>query len=127
MHSRPVLQLPSLLHPEGTICGRLSHAERLSHQAATHATIKGKPGRVLLMAGEGEVVCAEPILHCHQGERRVSQEVVTRTTAGQTDKWASAQRWASSTAGALRVEQTCPIVQVVPQKTSLPPPQGWEH
>lgn len=38
------------LHPEGAACSRLRHAERLSHQAATHAAIQGQPGRVLLWA-----------------------------------------------------------------------------
>ena len=56
MHSHPVLQLPSLLRSEGTTCSRLSHAERLSHQTATHAAIEGQPGGVL-MTGEGEVMC----------------------------------------------------------------------
>lgn len=46
---------------------------------------------ILTMAGKGEVMCAEPILHCCQGEPGMSQEVVTRTTAGQMEKWASAK------------------------------------
>lgn len=46
---------------------------------------------ILTMAGEGEVMCAEPILHCCQGERGMSQEVVTRTTVGQMEKWTSAK------------------------------------
>lgn len=46
---------------------------------------------ILTMAGEGEVMCAEPILHCCQGKCGMSQEVVTRTTVGQMEKWSSAK------------------------------------
>jgi hypothetical protein len=34
------------------------------------------------MAGKGEVVRTEPILHCSQGECGMSQEMVTRTPGG---------------------------------------------
>lgn len=61
------------------------------HPTATLLTIQHPPGtHILTMAGKGEVMCAEPILHCCQGERGMSQEVVTRATAGQMEKWASA-------------------------------------
>lgn len=54
------------------------------HPTAPLLTIQQPPHtHILTMTGEGQVVCAEPVLHCCQGECGVSQEVVTRTAAGQ--------------------------------------------
>lgn len=54
------------------------------HPAAPLLTIRQPPRTyILTRTGEGEVMCAEPILHLGQGERGVSQEVVTGTAVGQ--------------------------------------------
>lgn len=54
------------------------------HPAAPLLTIRQPPCTyILTRTGEGEVMCAEPILHLGQGERGVSQEVVTGTAVGQ--------------------------------------------
>lgn len=37
------------------------------------------PTHIHTMTGKGEIMCAEPILHCCQGECGMSQEVVTGT------------------------------------------------
>lgn len=57
------------------------------HPRALLSTIQHHPhAHILTMAGKSQVMCAEPILHCYQGECGMSQEVVTGTTAGHMEK-----------------------------------------